>query len=497
MAVRFDASGDYFRISSGVLDYNANYTILAWVLPTSNPIALQTFITVALDSSNYDKLRSLSSGDSYAVQANNGGTNSSGTGSAISYGAWQHIGLVRSGTSTLTGYLNGASNGVSSQSVTGRSAATSITLGASVSGSEALNARFAAIKIWTAALTADEIAAEMRSIRPVRLANLWGWYPTRPGSGERAKDYSGNGRNWTETGTLTDEDAPPIWWGARGGHRSKTGNTFALVTTIASLSSTSDSAAVAVARALTAAAASLSSTNSAALAIACALIASAASLSSTNDSTILGLTLPLTNAVASLSSTNDSAALLNLLALTTDIASLSSTNDSAAIAVERALANAVASLSSSNDAAVLAVARALSAAVASLSSTNDSTILGLTLPFSTTIASLSSTNDSAALVNLLGLATVIASLSSTNDAAAVAVARALVTAVASLSSTGDISFLPILIAWLRHAFTVASEELTSTAALASRFTVADEDRSSTAALANRFTVPADDHTSEA
>src|SRR5581483_7962626 len=126
MAIRLDASGDYLRIASGLFDYNGAYTILAWVLPTSDPNALQTFITVALDGSNYDKLRSLSNGDSYAVQANNAGTNTSGTGSTITYGSWQHIGLVRSSTSLLTGYLNGASNGSSSQSVTGRSAAGSI-----------------------------------------------------------------------------------------------------------------------------------------------------------------------------------------------------------------------------------------------------------------------------------------------------------------------------------------------------------------------------------
>lgn len=78
--------------------------------------------------------------------------------------------------------------------------------------------RIHAIKIWNTALTEAEIAQEVYTVAPRKLDSLWGWNPTRPGSGERAKDYSGNGRNWTEGGTLTDDDPPPISWaGASGG----------------------------------------------------------------------------------------------------------------------------------------------------------------------------------------------------------------------------------------------------------------------------------------
>lgn len=54
----------------------------------------------------------------------------------------------------------------------------------------------------------------MRTIRPQRLDGLWGWWPVFDGATGRARDYSGNGRNWTGSGTLSDEAGPGIPWGA-------------------------------------------------------------------------------------------------------------------------------------------------------------------------------------------------------------------------------------------------------------------------------------------
>jgi hypothetical protein len=77
----------------------------------------------------------------------------------------------------------------------------------------ASNSRIGHVKLWTAALTAGELQAEMGTARPQRTANLllWGTYDdsTSP------RDYSGNGHNGTQTGGATLIDGPPTTYGGR------------------------------------------------------------------------------------------------------------------------------------------------------------------------------------------------------------------------------------------------------------------------------------------
>ena len=240
MAVRFDANADFLRLSSGIFDYNAGYTIMAWAYPVSNPAAQITLFSVAADGSNLERLRSNSGGTTWSAQSIVGGTSVNTNGSSVSYGSWQHWALVRRDASNLDTYVNGVLDATSTQSVSGRSAAAQLDIGNTNSASAYFNGRVFAIKAWNVALTAAEIREEMRTIRPVRLANLWGWWPGRPGSGERAKDYSGNGRSLTEGGTLTDEDAGPISWGARSGKRARPPGTQYSQTVAGTLTSTGE-----------------------------------------------------------------------------------------------------------------------------------------------------------------------------------------------------------------------------------------------------------------
>lgn len=68
--------------------------------------------------------------------------------------------------------------------------------------------------LWNVVLTSTELEHERWTRRPQRWSDLYLWSPMWAGASERAKDYSGNGRDWTEGGTLTDEDHPPVSWGA-------------------------------------------------------------------------------------------------------------------------------------------------------------------------------------------------------------------------------------------------------------------------------------------
>jgi len=86
-----------------------------------------------------------------------------------------------------------------------------VTVGATGNDSADLDGWLAHLKIWTAALTAAEVAQEMNSYRPVRTANLVVWSPLD--DGVSARDYSGNGNHGTVTGAVQIA-GPPVSYGS-------------------------------------------------------------------------------------------------------------------------------------------------------------------------------------------------------------------------------------------------------------------------------------------
>ena len=226
----FDASTDRLLRTSGVLDQNSPYTVMAWIRASSISGAPCIFaISAGTYSANGEELYiSVSLGNRLTLYAVNGGTDGFGSpnGTVLSTNTWYHVTIVRESSTSLKSYLNGVFEQTCSVNIASRSASSRMEFGAWSSGNnDPFSGRIQYIKIWNTALTAAEIAQEVYTVAPRKLDSLWGWYPTRPGSGERAKDYSGNGRDWTEGGTLTDDDPPPVSWGGRIGRRFRAGAT--------------------------------------------------------------------------------------------------------------------------------------------------------------------------------------------------------------------------------------------------------------------------------
>ena len=205
MAVRFDAVDDSLERECPT---GGAFTLMAWVYITTDRNAYTAFFQI------HGNCTAETDTDGTTLALWTGSTLTAGD--ALSTGTWYHIALVSTGIALPYGtsyvYKNSALNITHAQEV---GVLDKLFFGNDGS-SEWLNGRIAFGKAWGAALSQSEIQQEMNSICPRRFENLWGWWPMWPGATERLADYSGNGRTLTKNGTLTDEDPPPVSYGAYG-----------------------------------------------------------------------------------------------------------------------------------------------------------------------------------------------------------------------------------------------------------------------------------------
>lgn len=216
MAIRGDATTDRLLRTGTMLDYNSAYTWMGWIYLTSDLNAIGKMFSLNTNgtTNNNEDLGTESDGTTLRVRANDGGTAVAVTGTNLSVSTWYHVALVRESATSLKAYLNGALDITNTKNITGRTAVTRMeAFAVTTANSNRQDMRVQALKAWQQALTLAEIANEMKLVRPIRSSDVWGWWPCLPGTTERLKDYSGNGRDWTEGGTLTDEDPPGISWG--------------------------------------------------------------------------------------------------------------------------------------------------------------------------------------------------------------------------------------------------------------------------------------------
>lgn len=216
MAVRFQtAATNYQSRSSDLLDYNSTYTWMAWCYLASDLDANQVvFFIRNADGSQSDFLGTLPTVVD-VVAAVNGGPGS--TTATWTVGSTRHMCLRRSSSSSLDLIVDGVLIGSDTTA-----AGTSRTLTAMESGSGigGLYARWDGHKFgekaWSASLTEAEIVNEMRTMYPKRTANLYAYWPGIANTAaDAAADLSGNGRSWTNNGTISVEDnGVGVSWGA-------------------------------------------------------------------------------------------------------------------------------------------------------------------------------------------------------------------------------------------------------------------------------------------
>lgn len=205
-AIRFDASGDRLRISSGLWDYNSAYTMAAWVyISTDRGVNYQSIFCRYGGGSQMDQVYIDNSGEIATFIANSASTDT--TGASITAGTWYYIACVRENNASFKVYIDGSSTATiaDTRSVSGRTdAAPKFDLSTN-DYSEWYNGRMAFCRVWTAALSNAEINAEMDSTSAVKTSSLWGDWPLQADD----DDDSGNARHFTTSGTVTYSEAGP------------------------------------------------------------------------------------------------------------------------------------------------------------------------------------------------------------------------------------------------------------------------------------------------
>jgi hypothetical protein len=209
VAARADADGEEFFRASSVPDI-ASFTIMAWVRPGGSLTGGHaSFFNIDWGSGSYVTCL-MTSGHLFRLFNSDHGL--SGTGSSMTDGTWYHVAMVCPGLgpggSTQLGYFNGVLD-LSHTNMNSNQTEQNIRFLRGNDGDN-FNGSIAAIKIWDAALSATEIAVEMRTYTPTRFTNLNSWYPlfkhTDTTNGAPAS------LALSSSGTLATTDGPAITW---------------------------------------------------------------------------------------------------------------------------------------------------------------------------------------------------------------------------------------------------------------------------------------------
>jgi len=223
MAIRFDGSAVGLTRTSNIPNCNSAYSASFWFYLVSVPdTQYRDLITFGHATDNSAEVLEILGGSSHShfdlyTERNSGELDEASGTKEISTGTWYHIGVVRESVTSLKLYVDGSLDATSTFDMTSRELPTVMAVGCLYykgSYSQELDGRITGLKIWNTALTQDEIKQEANSVRPIHFSDLYGFYPMFPGSGERTRDYGGSGYDFTERGTLTDEDPPPVSWGS-------------------------------------------------------------------------------------------------------------------------------------------------------------------------------------------------------------------------------------------------------------------------------------------
>lgn len=212
MAVRVNASGEYLRRTANLPSSTA-FTACGWAKLTLRTGNYQYWgLEDAASNSTAYLLIGYQSNGTFEISGSSG---SGAFASAPTDEKWFFWAITCSGSGAgaFKGYWRhyDASTWVTASATGASFTPAALTLG-NDSYDEWLNICFDNTMVFDAALTQAQLEEIMFFAFPERLESINIWSPHFPGATERLADFSGNGRNWTANGTLSDEDGAPLIW---------------------------------------------------------------------------------------------------------------------------------------------------------------------------------------------------------------------------------------------------------------------------------------------
>ena len=215
MAVSVPA-GDYLRRSANVPS-PTSFTICGWVKQTASPTAIASIFAIDRLTSHYCELVWDNADSQWHIENNSGDKANL---IAPTNNVWYFLAFTCEGTGStdLKGYVSAeASSGWDGTgSVAGKAfTSTVLTIGSNNFTQPMNGCEFSNILVYNSALSSAALLNQKRRFLPFVTANINIWSPFIDTGENDFIDYSGNGRNWTETGTVSTGAAdPPISWGA-------------------------------------------------------------------------------------------------------------------------------------------------------------------------------------------------------------------------------------------------------------------------------------------
>lgn len=178
-----DGNAKYAFKTSGVVDYNAAYTVALWVRIASfgnGSSKAYLWSSNAASGNNWDALGTNSSGNLIlGVASAADGTNAETAGSTtLALDTWYSVVLVRNSATDRKVYLNGVQE-ISATTATASRTAVSKEFVGTRSDGYGCSAALSDFMHWSRALAVAEITAQRRSARPVSLNSLATWVPAR------------------------------------------------------------------------------------------------------------------------------------------------------------------------------------------------------------------------------------------------------------------------------------------------------------------------------
>ncbi len=224
MPIRADADGDELLRTASAPSGSGEVTVMVWAQRVDDGGNWEAFADLSQNSSNYWYMGCDNNPNApQTMWIDRGGTeNTIVLGDLGSDTGW-YCNVMMKDTSDVYRYWVRAPGDTSwtTGSVTnanGSHTISQVKLFDNIFNNEWWDGSLVALKIWERAMSEDEAFAESMQNVPISVESLWGWYPLGNVIADSGIDYSGNGRDLTEAGSLVvDNDGPPIIWDAHPG----------------------------------------------------------------------------------------------------------------------------------------------------------------------------------------------------------------------------------------------------------------------------------------